>query len=370
MQLNDFKLERYFAKYEFNVEYLLSPSDCESLSLPELLEYADPDGKELWANLKLGYTESKGHPALREEIARLYREISAEDVLVLTPEEGIFIALNTILRPGDSAVVVDPAYQSLQEIPRSLGCKVTPWPIVAGNGQWTLDLNRLEDSIDNRTRLLAINFPHNPTGFLPSRELFAGILDLVRRHDLYLLSDEMYWLSEHHPADRLPAVADAYEKGVSLFGLSKTFGLPGLRIGWLATRGQALMDRFASMKDYTTICGSAPSEVLAIIGLRAKERLIARSREIILRNRDLAEQFFAEHPESFRWFAPQAGSTAFPELTRAVPVEAFCEDVVLTKNLMILPGTVFDAPGNHFRVGLGRQNFPQALARLGEYLRG
>ncbi len=380
MQFKDFKLERYFAKYEFNVEYLLSPSDCESLSIPELLEYADDDGKKMWSGLKLGYTESKGHPELRETIAGLYQKISTEDLLVITPEEGILIALNAILQPGDGVVSIYPAYQSLLEIPRALGCKVTTWPLEAKNdGNWALDLNKLENSIDHRTRLLIVNFPHNPSGFLPSRELFGEMIDLARRNNLYILSDEMYWLSEHHPADRLPAMADSYEKGVSLFGLSKTFGLPGLRIGWLATRDSALMARCASLKDYTTICGSAPSEVLALIGLKAKEQLIARSLKIIKKNLAFAEEFFGKHPETFRWFPPKAGSTAFPALITNIPVETFCEDVVSKKNLMILPSTVFDlgqdlglntetCPRNHFRVGLGRNNFPLALEKLGEYL--
>lgn len=380
MQFNDFKLERYFAKYEFNVEYLLSPSDCESLTIPELLEYADDDGKKMWSGLKLGYTESKGHPELRETIAGLYQKISAEDLLVITPEEGILIALNAILQPGDGVISICPAYQSLLEIPRALGCKVTPWPLEAKNdGNWALDLNKLENGMDHRTKLLIVNFPHNPSGFLPSRELFAEMVDLARRNNLYILSDEMYWLSEHHPADRLPAVADVYEKGVSLFGLSKTFGLPGLRIGWLATGDKALMDRCASLKDYTTICGSAPSEVLALIALKAKEQLIARSFKIIQKNLALAEEFFGKRPETFRWLAPKAGSTAFPALITGSPVETFCEDVVIKKNLMILPGSVFEygqdlglntetSPRNHFRVGLGRSNFPTALEKLGEYL--
>ncbi len=383
MQFNDFKLERYFAKYEFNVEYLLSSSDCESLSIPELLEYADKDGKEMWFNLKLGYTESKGHPALREAIAGLYQKISPEDLLVITPEEGVFIALNALLQPGDGVISIYPAYQSLLEIPRAMGCKITTWPLEAkDDGNWTLDLNKLENSINNktnaRTRLLIINFPHNPSGFLPSPDLFEDIISLARRNNIYILSDEMYWMSEHNLAERLPAVADVYEKGVSLFGVSKTFGLPGLRIGWLATGDRTLMAKCASFKDYTTICCSAPSEVLAFIGLRAKEQLIARNLRIIKKNLSLAEEFFGKYPATFQWFAPKAGSTAFPALTADIPVEVFCEDVVMKKNLMILPGTVFDygqdlgpvatCARNHFRVGLGRNNFHLALARLGEYL--
>lgn len=368
MQINDFKLERYFAKYEFSVEYLLSSSDCESLTIPELLEYADGDDLEMWSNLKLGYTESKGHPALRAEIAGLYQNITPDDVLVITPEEGIFIALNTILQSGDGVVSIYPAYQSLLEIPRFLGCKVTAWSLEIENGNWTLDLNKLENSIDQKTKLLIINFPHNPSGFLPSGEVFEEIINLARKHNLYLFSDEMYWLSEYNPDDRLPAVADLYEKGISLFGLSKTFGLPGLRIGWLASQDKGLIAKCGRFKDYTTICAGAPSEILALIGLKAKHSLISRNLDIIRRNLLHAADFFGKHGDTFQWFPPKAGSLAFPRLTADIPVDSFCEDAAIKKNLMILPGTVFDYQGNHFRVGLGRKDFPKALARLGEYL--
>lgn len=368
MQFNDFKLERYLAKYEFSVEYSLSSSDCENLTIPELLGYADTDGLEMWSDLKLGYTESKGHPALREEIAGLYQKIGPDDLLVIAPEEGILIALNAILQPGDGVISIYPAYQSLLEIPRVLGCKVTAWPLEVENGNWTLDLNILEASIDRKTKLLIINFPHNPSGFLPSREVFEGIVNLARRHNLYLFSDEMYWMSEHNPADRLPAVADLYEKGISLFGLSKTFGLPGLRIGWLASQDKGLMTKCSSFKDYTTICAGAPSEALALIGLKAKDRLIPRNLEIIHQNLLQAVDFFSKHGETFQWFPPKAGSIAFPRLTADIPVDSFCEAVVMKKNLMILPGTVFDHHENHFRVGLGRKDFPAALTRLSEYL--
>lgn len=368
MKLNDFKLERYFAKYEFAVEYLLSASDCESLTIPELLEYADPAGQAMWQDLKLGYTESQGHPALREEIARLYQTIAPENILVATPEEGIFLAMQALLEPGDGVIALEPAYQSLVEIPRALGCHVSRWTLENREGKWLLDPDKLARMIEPRTKLLIVNFPHNPSGFLPSRDLFAQVVALARKHNLYLFCDEMYWLAEHDPADRLSAAADVHEKGISLFGMSKTFGLPGLRIGWLATQDRASMKKLRSLKDFTTICSSAPSEILALLGLRAKERLIARSMEIIRHNLGLAGEFFGRYPAAFQWLPPQAGSTAFPKLLAETPVEQFCEAVVLQKNLMILPGTVFDFGGNYFRVGLGRRDFGAALERLGDYL--
>jgi aspartate/methionine/tyrosine aminotransferase len=366
--LAPFKLERYFARYEFKAQYLLSSSDCESLGLRELLSLADPEGLALWEQLRLGYTESQGHPILRAEVARLYQTLSPDEVVILTPEEGIFIAMHTLLEPGDHVVAVAPAYQSLSEVARSVGCEVTPWPLAPQGNTWHLDLDQLARSFRPRTRLLVVNFPHNPTGCLPSRADFDAVLALARAHDAYVFSDEMYWLLEHDAARRLPAMCDVYEKGITLFGLSKSFGLPGLRMGWLATRAPELMGRWLTYKDYTTICHSAPSEVLAIIAVRAREAIVNRNLDLVRSNLALAEAFMAERPALFKWLKPDGGSIAFPMWTGPGSVEAFCQRVVEEAGVMVLPGSQFEYPGPHFRVGLGRQSFGEALERVGRYL--
>jgi aspartate/methionine/tyrosine aminotransferase len=369
MPIDPFKLERYFALHEFTAKYLLSPSDCESLSVSELLQLADGELLTLWNELTLGYTESPGHPLLRAEVARLYQQIDPDDVLTAVPEEAIFIAMQTLLTPGDHVVTIFPAYQSLYEVARSSGCAVTPWPLELGTGGWQLNLDRLEHSLTDRTRLLVLNFPHNPTGYLPSRGEFEALIEIARQHDLYIFCDEMYRLLEYDPADRLPPICDLYEKGISLSGLSKTFALPGLRLGWLAMQGRALLTQWLSYKDYTTICNSAPSEVLGIMALRAKDAIITRNLDIIRHNLQVAEQFFAAHADRFAWIKPHAGSIAFPRWLAATPVEEFCEDVLTQQNVMIVPGRIFDYPGNHFRVGLGRRNLAEALQRVDDYLR-
>ena len=184
MQITPFKLERYFAQYEFKVKYLLSPSDCESLSMSELLRLADPDSLALWNELRLGYTESPGHPTLRAEVSRLYQTISPDDVVIAAPEEAIFVAMHTLLRPGDHVVCILPAYQSLYEIARAIGCDVTPWTLELGAEGWQLNLDQLECALTERTRLIVLNFPHNPTGCLPSRDELDAIVDLARKRGL------------------------------------------------------------------------------------------------------------------------------------------------------------------------------------------
>jgi aspartate/methionine/tyrosine aminotransferase len=368
MPINQFKLERFFAKYEFKVKYLLSSSDCESLAMAELIQMASPESREIWEGLSLGYTESPGQPRLRAEIARLYRQITAEQVLVAAPEEAIFVAMQTMLKGDDQVIVVSPAYQSLYEIARSMGCQATPWYLEPAGNKWRLDFNKLESSLTDRTRMLVINFPHNPTGHTLTRGELEAITGLARKHDLYVFSDEMYRMLEPEPASQLPAVCDIYEKGISLSGLSKAFALPGLRIGWLATQESALIGRWLAFKDYTTICNSAPSEILAMIALQNKERILQRSIDIVRENTAIAERFFAQHQDRFAWFKPQAGSVAFPEWLGAGPVAQFCSDVLDVQGVMIVPGSLFDFPGQHFRIGLGRKNLGEALERVNAFL--
>jgi aspartate/methionine/tyrosine aminotransferase len=325
---------------------------------------ADGETASLWEKLSLGYTESDGHPLLRQAIAGLYERISPEQILVLAPEEAIFIAMHTLLQPGDKVIALFPAYQSLYELGQSIGCEVHLWRFQARADGWELDLDWLERSLDSKTRLLVINFPHNPTGYLPSRAELEAILHLADQHGVTVFSDEMYRLLEWDPARCLPAVCDLYERGISLSGMSKTFSLPGLRIGWLATSQPGLLERWQAFKDYTTICSSAPSEILALIGLRARQAIISRNLEIICSNLAYAAAFFDRHASIFRWLPPQAGSVAFPLWQGAGSVQNFCQRVLETQGVMIVPGSLFDYPGEHFRVGLGRRSFPEALERV------
>jgi aspartate/methionine/tyrosine aminotransferase len=219
MHIAPFKLERYFAKYEFQDKYVLSASDCESLSMSELLHLADAEALALWQNLRLGYTESAGHPLLRAEVAGFYGKVKPDNVVIAAPEEAILIAMQTLLKPGDHVVALYPAYQSLYEIAGAIGCEVTPWSFELGAGGWRLDLDRLASLLRDHTRLLVINFPHNPTGYLPERDAIDAIVDMARQRDMYVLGDEMYRLLEYEPARRLPPMCDLYEKGISLSGL-------------------------------------------------------------------------------------------------------------------------------------------------------
>ncbi|KRT63268.1 MAG: class I/II aminotransferase [Chloroflexi bacterium CSP1-4] len=368
MRIADFALERYFARWEFAVRHLLCASDVEGYPLAELLALADDETRGLWEGLRLGYTESTGHPLLRREIAGLYERIDADEVLVFAgAEEAIFCLLNVLLGPGDHAVVTWPGYQSLYEVARAAGSDVTLHELREADG-WALDVDRLRAALRPETRLVVVNAPHNPTGTLPTHAEWRVLTDLCVEAGVHLLSDEVYRFLEFDPADRLVAGADALDRGVSLGVMSKSFAMAGLRIGWLATRDRALLERVAAFKDYTTICSSAPSEILALIALRARETVLTRSRAIVEANLPLLDAFFAERPEAFVWVRPRAGSVAFPRLTLpGTTVDDFAAELVEAEGVLLLPGSRFGHPGNHFRVGFGRTDLPVALGRLAAF---
>jgi aspartate/methionine/tyrosine aminotransferase len=364
MRIPDFKLERYFAKWEFNAPHLLCTSDVEGWRMSELLGLADGEGRERWERLTLGYTESTGLPALREEIARLYRGVGPEQVLTFAgAEEAVFVLMNVLLGPGDHAVVTWPGYQSLYEVARATGAEVTLLKLREEDG-WALDVEAVKRELRPNTKLVVANFPHNPTGALPDAASWKALFALTEERGIHVLADEVYRLLEYDTGDTLPAGVELSGRGLSLGVMSKAFGLAGLRVGWLASRDAALLERCAAYKDYTTICNAAPSEVLALIALRAKERVLARSRELLTRNLAVLDDFFARRGDTFRWVRPRAGSVAFPKLLKPLPVAEFCQRLVDTEGVLLLPGDVYDFPGNHFRLGLGRTNMPDALGRL------
>jgi aspartate/methionine/tyrosine aminotransferase len=368
MRIADFALERYFARWEFAVEYLLCASDVDGYAMADLVAMADPEARALWEGLRLGYTESSGHPLLRAEIAGLYDEIEPDDVLTFAgAEEAIFCLVNVMLGPGDHAVVTWPGYQSLYEIGRAAGAEVTLHELRESE-RWDLDVERLIASLRPETRLVVVNAPHNPTGMLPTHAEWARLIDALSDRGIHLLSDEVYRFLEFDAADQLLAGADAYPRGISLGVMSKSFAMAGLRIGWLATRDRELLARCARMKDYTTICSSAPSEILALIGLRGRERVLGRSRRIVADNLDRLDDFFRRRADSFTWVRPRGGSIGFPRLIGDVPIDRFAADLVEDEGVLLLPGSQFDHPGNHFRIGFGRENLPEALARLDAFV--
>jgi aspartate/methionine/tyrosine aminotransferase len=366
MQIKPFRIEQYFGKYEFTAKYLLSNSDAESRTIKELLDL-EPGAHESFLNHWCGYTESPGAPSLREAISKMYQSIKTDDVLVTAAtEEGIFVLYNALLGPSDHVIVETPCYESGLEVARSTGAQISEWPRSFENG-WAHDLAALEKLIQRNTKIIYVNTPHNPTGLLMSPAVFQQLIALAAGRGIILFCDEVYRELEHDPAKRLPAACELYERAVSLGSMSKTYGLPGLRLGWLASKDPEILRRCLEFKYYTTICSSAPSEFLAALALRHREVLVQRNREIVLRNLPLLEAFFRHCSNLFAWVKPDASPIGFVQFKPERDVHAFCEQVVRDSGVLLLPGTVYDQP-RHIRFGYGRKNMPEALAQFGAYL--
>ena len=368
MRLAPFQIERYFAEHEFETPHLLSCADCDGLPLSQVLETADDETKALWENLALGYTMAQGLPLLRAEIASLYGGVSADEVLVAAPEELIFIAMNCLVRNGDHVICTFPAYQSLYQVAEGLHCEVTFWEAEERHG-WRFDPVKLEAAIRPSTRLIIVNFPHNPTGFLPSRDDFDAVVDIARRHEIVLFCDEIYRFLEHDPATRLPAAAEVYERAVSLGGVTKTLGLAGTRIGWIVTRDTRLFKRVVGFRDYTTVCNSAPGEILALAALRRRDDMWQRNLALVKRNLEHLDGFIAKYSGLFSLVPPKAGTVCLARLLpEGLGMGDVAREALREAGVMVAPSGLFDYGDRHLRFGYGREAFPAALAAFDGFL--
>jgi aspartate/methionine/tyrosine aminotransferase len=371
--MRDFALETYMSKWEFVAKYNMTASDAESMRLPELLAMASDEDRADFDNLSLGYTETFGAPALRQEIAGTYDTVEPENLICFAgAEEAIYVAMKVLLTANDHAIVITPNYQAAETIPLSI-CAVTGVALDIDN-DWELDIGLVEKALRPNTKLISINFPNNPTGKILPRAAFDALIGLCRKHGIWLFSDEVYRLIEKDETFRLPQAADVYERGISLNVMSKAYGLPGLRIGWLASKDRDFLVRCERYKHFLSICNSAPSEILARIALKSRDRILARTRGIVRNNLGVLNDFFAEFPHLFDWREPDGGCVAFIRYRGADGVEEFTRRVVEEAGVFFLPSSVYRSdltpvPENCLRIGFGRQHVPEGLTALRNWLR-
>jgi aspartate/methionine/tyrosine aminotransferase len=357
-----FKIEEFWKKYEFSVPNLLCTSDAETFQLSEILSLADAECLHLWNDLHLGYTESKGKPLLRKEIAKQY-QVGEEGIVVFGgAEEAIFCTLNALISKQDHVVVLTPAYQSLKTVPEMIGADVSTVSLDDG----VLDLDKLRASIKSNTKAIVMNFPHNPTGALLDISTFKQVIEIAKSVDAFIVVDELYRYFELDESKRLPQIADAYRKGISINAMTKTYGLAGLRIGWVASQEKSFIEKVSSFKLYTTCCNSSTSEILAIIALRAKDQVLARNRQILLENFRLLEAFYERHLDFFEWIKPQAGPITLFKIKGSA--QKWVDDLIKQKGLLVMPGKVFDLSDDILRLGFGKKSFAKHLQVFEEYI--
>lgn len=366
--MRDFKLEVYFGQYEFTAPYLLTQSDCESMSAGELLAL-EPGMEEALHKSWLGYTQVPGDPALRELTAGLYRNMEAEHILMHAgAQEAIFAFMNAMLDKGDHVICLFPAYQSLYEVALSKGCEVSKWEIRHNGRGWSVDFDELKSLIRPNTRLIVINSPNNPTGYTFSEEEIKKLCAAADQNGLYIFADEVYKGLDLDGTQK-PWVADEYDRAVSLGVMSKSYGLAGLRIGWVAAKERLVREKMMKQKHYLSISNSAPSELLAGIALKHSKTLLTRNMSIVKDNLALANMFFSKYSSLFQNNPPQCGPIAFHRiLLKSMTVDEFCDKLVQKSGVLLLPSSMYEYPGDFFRMGYGRRNFPEALGKLEEYL--
>jgi aspartate/methionine/tyrosine aminotransferase len=370
--LPDFRLETHFAKWEFKAKYHMTASDAESISLSDLLALASPEDREAYENMWLGYTETWGAPDLRDRIASTYSRQQRNSVLCFAgASEGIFAANNVLLDADSHAIVVTPNYQSHETLPLAI-CSATGVPLDPDDN-WSLDIDRVAAAIQPNTRLVTINFPHNPTGAILSRDRYDALIDICRKHGIYILHDEIFNGLGPTGTEHLPFIADVYERGLSLNVLSKSYGLPGLRVGWIACQDREVLERMERMKHYLSICSSGPSERLAMIALKARDQLIGRNNSIIDQNLPQWDAFFARHENLFEWRRPAGSCMAFPRYTGADGVEEFARSMVEESGVLLLPSTIYQSelsavPADRFRIGFGRKGLDLGLAAMDAHI--
>lgn len=368
MKIKDFAVERYFAKYEFTTQYMLSSSDCDGYSMKYVLDLASDGEKKSWENLKLGYTETLGSESLRKAIKKHFKKIELDQIVVSSPGEANFILMNILLDKGDSVICMSPTYQSLYQVAKELECTVSFWKPTKELSKWHYDPSDLKKLIQPKTKLIVINFPHNPTGFSPKINDYLEIVEIARQNGITIFSDEMYRFLTHTANSTLPSMCDLYENSVSLWGTAKTFGLAGLRLGWLTSQNKDIIKKVENFKDYLSICSSAPSEILATIALNNIDDFVKPNLKKIKSNLSLFSEFHKNNEAVFDFYKPNSGSTAFIKLKINESSFDFAEKLVKETGIMLLPAETFEYGGSHARIGFGRENFPEILDIFQNYI--
>jgi aspartate/methionine/tyrosine aminotransferase len=363
MRLEPFQLERWMTTYETKVKWDIAESGIFPMSTREIIDLLPDDERESTLqqllDLRLGYSEACGSEELRGLIAATYDNTSIDEVLVTTGAiEANFLLFNELLSPGDRVVVVDPAYQQLRSVPAAIGCDVALWHL-RRDGGFRFDLDDLYALATPGTRMIVINTPHNPTGAMLSAEELKAVYDLAEELDAWVLSDEAYrWLELPGEAPLAPPLRNLGPRAISTGTFSKPFGLPGLRIGWIAAPPEVIQ-RCWGMRDYVSLSPGKLNDALAVIAFRHRDQIAARTRAIVSENLDFAEWWFAANHDLVSWTPPRGGLLALMKYELAMPSTELANQLAEQYSVMLAPGATFGYEG-YLRVGIG--NTPAAFA--------
>jgi hypothetical protein len=367
MKIDVFKMERMQSTWENVVDYNLSESGVHPLNLKEMLT---PDELASLAEVELGYTQTNGTIPLRQAIARLYPGISLDQILTTAgSSEANFLLMWSLIEPGDEVLFELPNYMQMGGLLRAFGAVVKPFTLRESLG-WQPDLDEMRRLVTPKTKLIVLTNPNNPTGAVLTPEAMKGIVDLAAGAGAWILADEVYQGAEL-AGDRTPSFWGCWEKTLVVNGLSKAYGLPGLRIGWIVGP-EDVIKRTWPYHDYTTISPSALSDRLATIALSPgkRERILGRTKSILNANFPALENWLKGHGGLFRFLPPRAGAIVFARYAMDVPSVELVERLIRDESVLVVPGDHFEMEGHlRFGYGSGGDYLLEALARIDKTLK-
>jgi aspartate/methionine/tyrosine aminotransferase len=368
VRIEDFKLERWMSAWETKVTHDIAESGILPMSVDDLLDLLPPSEREATRDrllaLPLGYSEARGTEALREALAATYENTTADNILITTGAiEANYLLFNVLLQPGDEVVTIDPAYQQVQSVPKAIGADVKYWRIRSDDG-FRFDLEDFERVLSGRTKLVSINTPHNPTGAILTDEELQHVYEVAASLGATVLSDEAYRWLDIPGGDPMPVpMRNRGELGISVGTVSKPFGIPGLRIGWIVAPEPVIQQCWA-MRDYITLSPGKLNDQLALLAVQHRDAIRARTHRIVAANMVTADQWFAANVELASWVRPRAGLLALMRYHLDIPSSELADLLARDYSVMLAPGSAFGFE-HHLRIGVGQRPeiFAEGLQR-------
>ena len=352
MELVQFGCEDWLNVWEKSATLDIAQSTIEALSLEEILSFEPDGGKAFMAKLmkeQFSYGWIEGSPAFKTEVAKLYQRVPEDNILSTNGATGAnFLSILGLVGQGDHVIAQYPSYQQLYDWPKTLGAQVDYWQIKEENG-WLPAIDELRQMVKPTTKLICLNNAAQPTGAIMTPSFLSEVIEIARSVDAYLLCDEVY-LPLDEETDYAP-IADLYEKGISTNSISKTYSVPGIRVGWIATQDRNLCDEFRKIRDYTMISTGVFDDAVASLVLKHREKVLARARQIVKGNLAILKDWVEQEPLVSMIF-PKAVSVSFLKFEELPPnkTEDFAVQLLKETGVLIIPGNRFDLPG-YARIG-------------------
>jgi aspartate/methionine/tyrosine aminotransferase len=371
VKIEPFLLERWMTRHETHVRYDIAESGILPLSTGDLLQF-EPEAERAATlasllALPLGYSEARGTAQLRNMLAATYTRGDADAILVTTGAiEANYLLFNQLLDAGDHVVAPFPAYQQLYTVPKAIGCDVSLWKVGPETG-YRYDVDALERLVTPRTRVIVVNTPHNPTGAMLSPKDAARVYAIAESVGATVIGDEAYrWLEVPDGDAFAPPMFDVGPRGVSVGTLSKPFGLPGLRIGWIAGPPD-LIQACWGLRDYITLSPGRLNDALACLGLKHRDAIVSRNREIIRANLATATQWIGDRKSYISWTPPRGGLLALLKYDLPIDSLTLADRLALDWSVMLAPGSAFGYE-HHLRLGVGQRPdvFTKGLEEAGK----